>query len=185
MRLSEIQRDGIKEWLNKYLADNRIDDVTSIVKSIDANNGLYINQLLLGSKGSTFVSPPFQIHADYTKLSDYDFENSTYANISTKDLALVGRMNDIEKVVTGVKKSFKRLADLQITAFSNNARNVVSAISMVDKFDMYVQIMANDYTLSINTFDQSIYTDVTNRQTYEDVFDLQDILINMGFEALV
>ena len=185
MKLSEIQRDVIKEWLYEYLSDNSVEYIYKYIKIIDGKPVLKIEEVDLKGTGLPFVSPPFEIQVNFIKLSNYNFDDSTYANISTEDLVLNGIMNDLEKATKNVLNGFTRLREVQFQVFSDSAHNLVSAISLLDKEDTYYSIYSKKGNVSINTFDHSITINGMIIQTYGDVFDLQDILINRGFEAMV
>ncbi|AVH85229.1 hypothetical protein RsoM2USA_301 [Ralstonia phage RsoM2USA] len=138
--------------------------------------------------GLPFSKPSFlEINSKHLTFENYDFENSQYGGvgqISTAFMTLEFCKGDLEKVVR--QTAPMRIDFLNISAKFGEFTNLVAATQVSDHVIFRVsRPNSSSSILEISTITNVAIFKGKQSCYFTDVFDLQNILIDNGFEDLV
>ncbi|AVH85230.1 hypothetical protein RsoM2USA_302 [Ralstonia phage RsoM2USA] len=193
MRLNEIKdQTGFKtisDWVKLNASESTVHDVLANIKELRSGSYcIQMNHLFLNGNGQPFSKPDNLIirALEHITFSNYDFENSDYGFTGTINAYSVsleyGPKCDLVKVFQ--RTSSLSFDKIYVTLKMGEFTNLVPATEMVENAVITAAGGEPLRKLFISTRGQFVNTG-GKKHDYKDAFDLQEILINNGFEDLV
>ena len=188
MKLSEIKGQVDPSWV-QWIKENTQSKKTSILDYIEYEDDkpvLHVRNMDLQGSGQALTPVPFQIIVEeILDLTDYDFENSVFSNITAKSVDMNHVSGDLQKVIEAVKGA--KPDTVLIYSKRGSSRNLVAAMDVHGINNLEIIITKSDPPHSplviISNWDSTVMID-NEYHEYKDVFDLQQILVDNGFEDM-
>ncbi|AVH85245.1 hypothetical protein RsoM2USA_317 [Ralstonia phage RsoM2USA] len=196
MKLNEISgRDQLSyEWM-KWIENNfTVSEGQKMLNRISVTGDLMIPAASeLYGRGKPFAPPGKVIDGRWVGLNDYDFVNSDFSKLQVLDqLELFvtdeadGILGDLARVCEKVQSNPEIVKRLHVIAARDRITNVCEAAEIFPHFILRIRdFNSNKDILDLDAARKHV-TDINDGTThfYSSVFELQEFLINNGFEDI-
>ncbi|AVH85231.1 hypothetical protein RsoM2USA_303 [Ralstonia phage RsoM2USA] len=197
MRLSEIKDkdadQAIVDWVRSNLDYYNASAIVDSIPRTGETFNLALVDVMLDGKGRPFSKPDnLKITADSITLLDFDFENSDYGNVGdisidylilTYGVLKQGPKFDLVKAIE--KTHNVSLDTITINVKPGEFSNLIAATEISDRLNINIRrIKPAGQTVSIDTSNW-VLSIGSKKFDYKDPFELQELLIDNGFEEYV
>ncbi|AVH85236.1 hypothetical protein RsoM2USA_308 [Ralstonia phage RsoM2USA] len=198
MKLNEISPlDDAISWVNKHIgakarvARSMIQQLRSLYMNSEPDKVIATDHLNLQAKQfpDGWVSPPFKISAEQVHLYGFDTKDSRFDWIQSCDSLVIhdyeeGEVSDIR---VDEIANIQGLSGFSVLADINHCKRIVNIFDLIGSVTVQLRVSKNrtddtDFAIWIYNNDANIQG---KRVNFNSIFDLQEILIDNGFEDLV